>query len=78
MNDMTLHYSIVIVKEGKGCWAYVPDLPGVYGTGKTPGTAKKDLAEALKVYIEDCQADGDPLPRSLAKIVQVTSVAIAA
>lgn len=75
---MTLHYPIVVVKEGKGCWAYVPDLPGVYGAGKTAALAKKDLAGALKLYIEDCQADGDPLPRSAAKIVQVGQVAIAA
>ena len=75
---MTLHYPTVVVREGKGCWAYVPELPGVYGAGKTPGLAKKDLIEALKVYIADCRADGDPLPKSAAKIVEVDEVAVSA
>ncbi|MBI5245490.1 MAG: type II toxin-antitoxin system HicB family antitoxin [Elusimicrobia bacterium] len=74
---MTLHYSIVVVQEGKDCWAYAPSLAGVYGTGKTPGRAKKSLIEAIKLYIEDCRADGDPFPHSAAKIVQVDQVAIA-
>ncbi len=75
---MTLHYPVVVVKEGKSCWAYVPDLPGVYGSGKTADLAKKDLTEALKLYIEDCQADHDPLPKSAAKIVEVNQIAIPA
>ncbi len=61
---MTFHYSIVVVQEKGSCWAYVPDMPGVYGMGKTAALAKKDLAAALKLYIEDCRADGDPVPRS--------------
>jgi len=73
---MTLHYPIVVVREGKDCWAYVPSLAGVYGVGPTPGRAKKDLIEAIRLYIEDCQADGDPLPRTAAKIVAVDQVAV--
>ena len=75
---MTLHYPAVIVKEGTGCWAYVPDLPGVYGTGKTPALAKQNLIAALTLYIEDCRADGDPIPHSAAKIVEIDQVAIPA
>ncbi len=75
---MTLHYPVVIIKEGKDCWAYVPDMPGVYGSGKTPAQAKKSLIEALKLYVEDCQADGEPIPRSAAKIVGIDNVAFAA
>lgn len=75
---MTLHYPAVIVREGKGCWAYVPDLPGVYGMGNSPAAAKKDLREALRLYIEDCRADGDPIPRSAAKVIEVDEIAISA
>lgn len=74
---MTLHYSIVVVREGKDCWAYAPSLAGVYGMGRTPAKAKKDLIEAIKLFIEDCKEDGDPYPQSAAKIVQVDQVAIA-
>ena len=75
---MTLHYPTVIVREKKDFWAYVPDLPGVYGVGKTRAQAKKDLIQALHLYIKDCRADGDPIPRSAAKIVEVDEVAVSA
>ena len=75
---MTLHYPTVVIREGKGCWAYVPELPGVYGAGKTARQAKNDLIDALKLYIADCRADGDPLPKSAAKIVDVGEVALSA
>lgn len=78
ISHMTFHYPTVVIREGKDCWAYVPELPGVYGMGKTPGQAKKDLIGALKLYIEDCRADGDPLPRSAAKIVEVDDIAVTA
>lgn len=75
---MTLHYPVVVIREGKGCWAYVPDLPGVYGKGKTPALARKSLIAALKLYIEDCRADGDPVPHSAARIVSISEIAVAA
>ena len=73
---MTLRYSTVVVREGRKFWAYVPDLPGVYGLGKTAGKAKKDLAEALELYVEDCRADGGRVPRSVARVVETGQVAI--
>lgn len=76
--QMTLHYSAIVVKEKGAFWAYVADLPGVYGTGKTAVAARKDLTEALKLFIEDCQADGDPVPRSTAKVVGVSDLVVTA
>lgn len=73
---MTLNYPIVVVQEKESFWAYVPDIPGVYGRGKTTSQAKKDLVGALELYIEDCRADGDPIPRSAAKVVRVDQVAV--
>lgn len=73
---MTLHYPIVVVKEKGSFWAYVPDLPGVYGRGRTTAAAKKDLSAALKLYVEDCRADGDPVPRSAAKVVSVGEIVV--
>lgn len=75
---MTLHYSIVVVQEKGAYWTYVPDMPGVYGMGKTAALAKKDLTSALKLYIEDCRADGDPVPRSAAKAIAIDEVAVQA
>lgn len=75
---MTYSYPVVVVREGKGCWAYVPDLPGVYGRGSTPARASKDLESALRLYIVDCRADCDPIPKSAAKIVSVSELALTA
>ena len=70
-------YPIVVVKEKKDYWAYIPDIPGVYGRGKTAKKTKKDIRQALSLYIEDCLADGDKVPVSSAKIVGVGTLSIA-
>jgi predicted RNase H-like HicB family nuclease len=70
-------YPIVVVREKKECWAYIPDLPGVYGRGKTSKQAKKDIKQALSLYIEDCIADGDKVPVSSAKVVDIDTLSIA-
>lgn len=70
-------YQIVIVKEGKKYWAYIPDLPGVYGLGNTPARAKRDITQALTLYIEDMLAEGEPVPKSTAKVVSFDSIEVA-
>ena len=75
---MTYAYTAVIVKEGKKFWAYIPDLPGVYGRGQSTLKAKKDLLDALKLYIEDCRADGDKVPPSHISGVKIEKVSLAA
>ncbi|MBI4062257.1 MAG: type II toxin-antitoxin system HicB family antitoxin [Elusimicrobia bacterium] len=71
---MTFRYDAVIVKEGRGYWAYLPDLPGVYGVGRTPAAAKKDLKEALQLYLEVCREDGELPPRPLHRVVDMGEV----
>jgi predicted RNase H-like HicB family nuclease len=70
-------YPIVIVKEKKDYWAYIPDIPGIYGRGKSAKKAKEDIHQALSLYIEDCLADGDKVPTSSAKVVDVDTLSIA-
>ena len=70
-------YPIVVVKERKEYWAYIPDIPGVYGRGKTAKKAKQNIHQALSLYIEDCLADGDKIPVSSAKIVGVGTLSVA-
>lgn len=70
-------YPIIIIKEKREYWAYIPDIPGVYGCGKTTKRAKEDIRQALSLYIEDCLADGDKVPRSSAKVVGIDSLSIA-
>jgi predicted RNase H-like HicB family nuclease len=73
----THRYPIVVVKEKKHFWAYIPDIPGVYGRGKTAQQAKEDIRQALALYIEDCLADGGKVPTSSAKVVDVDTLSIA-
>lgn len=70
-------YPIVVVREKKEYWAYIPDIPGIYGRGKTAKKAKEDIQQALSLYIEDCLADGDKVPISTARIVDVGTLSIA-
>jgi predicted RNase H-like HicB family nuclease len=70
-------YPIVVVREKREYWAYIPDIPGIYGRGKTAQKAKDDIREALSLYIEDCLADGDEVPVSSAKVVDVDTLSVA-
>ncbi|HEV8343205.1 MAG TPA: type II toxin-antitoxin system HicB family antitoxin [Candidatus Binatia bacterium] len=70
-------YPIVVVKEKRQYWAYIPDIPGIYGRGKSAKKAKEDIYQALSLYIEDCLADGDKVPTSSAKVVDVDTLSIA-
>jgi predicted RNase H-like HicB family nuclease len=66
-----------VVKEGREHWAYVPDVPGIYGRGRTLAAAKQDILDALRLYVEDCVAAGDPVPRSIAQVVNVDTLSLA-
>jgi predicted RNase H-like HicB family nuclease len=70
-------YPIVIVREKKEYWAYIPDIPGIYGRGKSAKKAKEDIHQALSLYIEDCLADGDKVPVSSARVVDIDTLSIA-
>ena len=70
-------YAIVVVREKREYWAYIPDIPGIYGRGKTARKAKEDIRQALSLYIEDCLADGDKVPISSARVVDVDTLSVA-
>ncbi|HHT9119107.1 MAG TPA: type II toxin-antitoxin system HicB family antitoxin [Candidatus Hypogeohydataceae bacterium YC41] len=54
----------------------MPDFPGVYGLGKTPIQAKRDIKQALTLYIEDVLAEGEPVPESTAEVGSIDSLKI--
>jgi predicted RNase H-like HicB family nuclease len=70
-------FSVIVVREKRAYWAYVPDLPGVYGRGHTAASAKKDISAALTLYVEDCIASGEPIPYSAAQVVNVDTLSLA-
>lgn len=53
---------IIEPDEKKTFHGYVPVLPGCHTWGKTIEETKKNLKDAIKVYIRSLIADGEPVP----------------
>ena len=69
---MNLKYLVVIEKADDGSYsAYVPDLPGCVSCGDTPEEVKALAAEAIKMYIEDMIADGEPIPEATTQYAEL-------
>ena len=48
--------------EHGGCHAFVPALTGCHSYGDTLEEARSSLREAIALYLEDLQAEGEPPP----------------
>ncbi len=70
---MGLEYAVVIEKAPDNYCAYVPDLPGCVGTGKTREETCKLISEAIVFHLEGLKEDGLPIPEpeSYAAMVRV-------
>ena len=51
-------FTAVIERDGKWFVAYCPEVPGANGQGRTKQQAKKSLAEAIALILEDRRTDG--------------------
>ena len=51
-------FTAVIERDGKWFIAYCPEVPGANGQGRTKQQAKKNLAEAIALILEDRRTDG--------------------
>jgi predicted RNase H-like HicB family nuclease len=69
-------YPITVEREGRAYYAYSEDFPGVYGMGKSIEEAKKSLLEAMRIYIEECRAQGRPVPRARSVYSETVSIAV--
>lgn len=69
-------YPITVEREGRSYYAYSEDFPGVYGMGKSIEEAKKSLLEAMRIYIEECRAQGRPVPRARSVYSETVSIAV--
>ena len=74
---MNLIYPIVLVQEDSKWWAYIPDMPGIYGSGDSEDEAKKNIVQALELYIEDVVEEGTPIPMSHIKKIGTDQIHIA-
>ena len=58
-----MRYTVVLERESDGGFVVsVPALPGCITQGDTREKALSNAKEAAELYVEDCIADGDPVP----------------
>jgi predicted RNase H-like HicB family nuclease len=54
---------IVLYTDEDGAWcAMCPSLPGCFSDGKTKEEAITNIREAIELWIEDAQANDEPVP----------------
>ena len=57
-NVAILEYNAIFTHEEEGGYSvYVPDLPGCISQGDNFEEAKKNIAEAIQLYLEDTDKD---------------------
>jgi predicted RNase H-like HicB family nuclease len=55
---MTNEFTAIIERDGEWYVAYCPEIPGANGQGKTKEEVRENLAEAIRLILEDRRADG--------------------
>lgn len=55
---MRNEFTAIIERDGEWFIAYSPEVPGANGQGRTKAEARKSLAAAISLILEDRRADG--------------------
>ncbi len=55
---MRNEFTAIIEEDGDWFVAYCPEIPGANGQGRTKEEAKKNLAEAIELILEDRREEG--------------------
>jgi len=64
MKDTVLKYEAVFEEQEVGGFTVtVPALPGCISEGDTFEEAKVNITDAIKLYLEDLDADGENIPQ---------------
>ena len=62
----------VIYEKGETNWgACIPDLPGCVSIGDTFLEVQKNIKEAIDLYLEVLQEDGQPIPQPSIEVGKV-------
>lgn len=62
MKQRIWKYDVVFEEQPEGGYtALVPSLPGCISEGDTFEEAKKNISDAIKLYLEDMEADGEEI-----------------
>ena len=71
----TYHFAAVIEKDEDGYFAYVPELQGCYTSGATFEEARANLADAIRLHLEDRLAAGEEIKTT--ESVNLTTLEVA-
>ena len=69
-------YPIKLERKGGKYWVSCEAFPGVLGIGDTAEEAKTSILAAMKLYIEECLAEGRPVPTPGKRQKETVSVAV--
>jgi len=58
LGGMRNEFTAVIERDGEWYIAYCPEIPGANGQGRTKTEARKSLADAIALILEDRRHDG--------------------
>ena len=61
----TKHLTAIIETTENNYGAYLKEVDGVIGIGKTLDAVKKSLLEAIEIVIEECEEHGYEIPEAL-------------
>ena len=68
----TRRYTVVIEDGDDGMYVvHCPALPGCWSQGRTREEALANAREAIELYVESLQANGEPIPEDVADTVEV-------
>ena len=59
--------NVVVEKTGTGYSAYMPDVPGVVSVGDTFNELRKNVEDAITLYLEASSEFGDKIPDILSE-----------
>ena len=63
INMQSFTYRVIIEPDETGYHGYVPSLPGCHTCGDTVEETKKNLKDAIKLYIECLSEEGMKIPK---------------
>lgn len=76
MKQKVLKYDVIFEEQSEGGYTVTtPTLPGCISEGDTFETAKENIADAIKLYVEDLAEDGEKVP-DMSSSVFIGQVAI--
>lgn len=75
---MTEYKFAVVIEpcEEGGYFATCPALPGCHTEGETYEEVIQNIRDAIKLYIEDLQETGEPIPPDTWETITIVKVAV--